>query len=533
MGEAAMLSRVHLDFKGRVMKFSGSILMASAAALVAVSAQAADLPTKKAAPAADYVKVCNAFGAGFFVIPGSDSCIKLGGRVRYEMTERPKAPGGSVNQWAYNLAGQVYPRDAYYERAREFLNADVRSQTGYGELKAYMSMRFSQDTLPSGPFGGGKIALSNTATTGIKQNAGLFQGLPSNSFYIDAGYVQWAGITAGIAHSFYDFYTHNYEIEDYTFGGSDQPITLFGYTAKVGGFSASASVEDPAARRVGDSTADIGTAQNNPKNATTAAYLTYGAVKVPEIVGNMRFDAPWGAVQVSGALHEVNSAPIFGCSSAGSGGINCGNVGDKYRLALGTTPSSVWGFALQGGVKVKLDAISPGDSATVQVSYAQGAMNYVNGVNYYNGTANVYSNGLSIGVPVNDAFVLPNGSIALSKATGVFAGVQHYWAPTVRSALFGSYMQITNPLAAQLLTAGADNAKVWDIGFNTFWSPVKAIDIGAEVVYTDLKLSGANSLLTVSPSCAATAVNTCGKNTYLIPSNSNDWRGRLRLQVTF
>ena len=224
---------------------------------------------------------------------------------------------------------------------------------------------------------------------------------------------------------------------------------------------------------------------------------------------------------------------ITGCSSAGSSGINCGNIGDKYTLPVGYTPPSVLGFAVQGGAKIKLDAISPGDSVTAQVSYAQGAIDYVNAVNYYNGTTNTYGNGLSIGVPVNDAFVLPNGSIGLSKATGVFAGTQHFWVPTVRSALFGSYMQVINPSAAQLLSAGADNAKVWDIGLNTYWSPVKALDIGAEVMYTNLKLSGANSLLTVSPNCATLTTNTCGKSTYLIPASSNDWRGRIRLQVTF
>jgi len=516
------------------MTYFSAALMGSAVALATVSAQAADLPTRKAEPSIEYVKVCNAYGAGFFVIPGSTACIKLGGRVRFEANYRGNAPGGSPNQWAYNLAGTVYPRDNFFERSRVFLNVDVRDQTPYGELKTYFSWRVTDDSLPAGPLGGGKIALPTTSTTGIKENAGLFQGLTNPAFYIDAAYVQWAGLTAGVTHSFYDFYQHDYEIQALTFGGSDQPLALLGYTAKFGGgFSASASAEDPAARRVADSAADIGTAQNNPKNATTAAYLTYGGTRIPEFVGNLRYDGGWGSLQLSGALHDVNSAPIFGCSSAGSGGINCGNVGDKYVLPLGYTPSSKLGFALQGGVKVKLDAISPGDSATVQVSYAEGATNYVNGTNYYNGTTNVYNSGLSISIPVNDAFVLPNGSIGLSKATGVFAGFQHYWVPTVRSTLFGSYMDVKNPSAAQLLSAGADNARVWDLGFNTFWSPVKALDIGAEVVYTNLNLSGANSLLTVSPSCATTIPNTCGKNTYSIPSSSNDWRGRLRIQVTF
>ncbi len=91
------------------------------------------------------------------------------------------------------------------------------------------------------------------------------------------------------------------------------------------------------------------------------------------------------------------------------------------------------------------------------------------------------------------------GTISLSQATGGFLGYQHFWVPTVRSNLFGSYLEITNPHAAQLLSSGADNARIWDIGFNTFWSPVKALDLGAEVVYTNLRLSGANSLSTADP----------------------------------
>jgi len=500
---------------GFEMKHLNIFLLSSGAALAALSAQAADLPTRKAAPAAEYVKVCNTFGAGFFVIPGSDTCIKLGGVVRYEANYRGGAPSGVLNQFAYNLAGTAYPRDAFFERGRGYISADVREQTGYGELKSFFNLRYTQDTLPPGPFGGGKVSVAGLPA-GVKENAGLFQGLPNSQFYIDAAYVQWAGLTAGTAHSFFDFYTHNYEIQSLTFGGSDQPLLLAAYTAKFAGFSATVSAEDAAARRIGDSLADTGAGDNNPAivapgKPPIAAYLTYGSIKMPDFVGALRYDGGWGSAQVAGALHEVNSAPIFGTPGA---------------LPVGFTPGSKTGFALDAGVKIKLDAISPGDSATAQVTYTQGALDYVNAVNYYAGTSNVYASNQSIGIPVNDAFVLPNGSIALAKATGAFAGFQHYWVPTVRSALFGSYMQITNPAAAQALTAGADNAKVYDIGFNTFWSPVKALDIGAEIVYTHLNLSGVPAKqFTVQPNSSA--------STLPIPGNSNDVRGRLRIQVTF
>jgi len=61
------------------MTLTKSLLLGSSATLVAVAgAQAADLPSKKAAPAT-YVKVCDAYGAGFFVIPGTDTCVRVGG----------------------------------------------------------------------------------------------------------------------------------------------------------------------------------------------------------------------------------------------------------------------------------------------------------------------------------------------------------------------------------------------------------------------------------------------------------------------
>ena len=65
------------------MKMVKSLLLGSAAGLVAVTAgQAADLPVK--AKPVEYVKVCSLYGAGFYYMPGTDMCIKIGGWVRAE-----------------------------------------------------------------------------------------------------------------------------------------------------------------------------------------------------------------------------------------------------------------------------------------------------------------------------------------------------------------------------------------------------------------------------------------------------------------
>jgi Porin subfamily len=55
-----------------------NLVLGSAASLFAVGAAgAADLPVK--AKAVEYVRICSLYGAGFFYIPGTDTCIKLGG----------------------------------------------------------------------------------------------------------------------------------------------------------------------------------------------------------------------------------------------------------------------------------------------------------------------------------------------------------------------------------------------------------------------------------------------------------------------
>ena len=70
-----------------------SLVLGSAAGLVAMSgAQAADLPVK--AKAVEYVRICSLYGAGFFYIPGTDTCIKLGGYLRVDTTFNGGIYGG-------------------------------------------------------------------------------------------------------------------------------------------------------------------------------------------------------------------------------------------------------------------------------------------------------------------------------------------------------------------------------------------------------------------------------------------------------
>ena len=63
-----------------------SLLLGSAAALIAVSgARAADAVVVAEPEPAEYVKVCDVYGAGYFYIPGTETCLRIGGYVRYDI----------------------------------------------------------------------------------------------------------------------------------------------------------------------------------------------------------------------------------------------------------------------------------------------------------------------------------------------------------------------------------------------------------------------------------------------------------------
>ena len=114
------------------MKLLKSSLLGSAAALAAAAgAQAADLPVKKAVPV-EYVRVCSAYGAGFFYIPGTDTCLRLSGRARFEMGYAPTDSRTGIGNG-----------DTVGYRSLARINLDARTQTGYGTLRAFTRLEFA------------------------------------------------------------------------------------------------------------------------------------------------------------------------------------------------------------------------------------------------------------------------------------------------------------------------------------------------------------------------------------------------------
>ena len=84
-----------------------TLLLGTAAGLVAVAgAQAADMPVK-AAPV-QYVKICSLYGDGFYYIPGTDTCLKMGGYVRvqaeYNMGAAASGSARDAGRWPHRAA---------------------------------------------------------------------------------------------------------------------------------------------------------------------------------------------------------------------------------------------------------------------------------------------------------------------------------------------------------------------------------------------------------------------------------------------
>jgi hypothetical protein len=128
------------------MKSARDLLLGSAASLLAIgAAQAADLPVK--AKAVEYVRICSAYGAGFWYIPGTDTCIKLGGYFRADVTFNGSLHGQPA--WSGDLGQQNRYRDYFVDRSRMALTIDTRTATDYGVVRTFTQGNFQFNTQAS------------------------------------------------------------------------------------------------------------------------------------------------------------------------------------------------------------------------------------------------------------------------------------------------------------------------------------------------------------------------------------------------
>ncbi|WP_245454306.1 porin [Aquabacter cavernae] len=237
----------------------GALLLGAALTLCAGAAAAAEPP-----PVADArVRQCAAQGKGFAYIPGTDTCLRVGGFMEYE------AYYNSYNQ-------EPAQNDRTYTIATASLVMDARTATEYGTLRSYTDLRFRWRT------------------------ANEFSDGPSTSqispYYM---YIQLAGFTIGHQQSFFDFYANaNVYGTDTGTVGDQTRLNMLAYTFEMDhGFSATVSLEDSVARM-------SGIYASNP--ALAGSVLDYQTPDpLPEIVAVFGQTGDWGQFQLSGALHQV------------------------------------------------------------------------------------------------------------------------------------------------------------------------------------------------------------------------------------
>lgn len=114
-----------------------SLLIASAASLACVSvAQAADAIVAAEPEPLEYVRVCDAFGTGYFYIPGTETCLKIGGYIRLQFDARS-------NYDLDTAAGVADLGDdsGYRTNTRAQLRFEAKSDTELGTLGSRVTMR--------------------------------------------------------------------------------------------------------------------------------------------------------------------------------------------------------------------------------------------------------------------------------------------------------------------------------------------------------------------------------------------------------
>ncbi|MGB7334195.1 MAG: porin, partial [Salaquimonas sp.] len=252
-----------------------SLLLGSAAAMIAVSgAQAADAIIVEPEPM-EYVKVCDMYGAGFFYIPGTETCMNINGFVRSTYIHREETidtnltvaglpvtaqvttggffggfTNGTTSAGAAAFAGPFrLERNTSSWNIRGRLNFDVRNETEYGTLRSELRLQ-GGDAGTSGEASGRANVAIDRALISL---AGFRLGYSDTYWTTNHGY--GAG-TPAINDGFYDF---------------DQAI-FFDYTATLmDGVSVTVGVQDSNGGSFGASSPDIYVGMNASFGGLTLA----------------------------------------------------------------------------------------------------------------------------------------------------------------------------------------------------------------------------------------------------------------------
>jgi Porin subfamily len=479
------------------MKMVKSLLLGSAAGLVAVTAgQAADLPVK--AKPVEYVKVCSLYGAGFYYMPGTDLCMKVGGWAR---AEAGYGYNGNVTWGPYSGNANSRNTNNMTYRARGYITADVRSQSEYGTIRGYLAVGL------------------NTSDVGLNT--------ASNTFSANRAFVQFAGFTGGLSQSFYDYYS----VPAIGFAGAypasdtgDPGWYVLGYTAQLGN-GLSLTVADEARRITQIINEGIGSTGGALPGNATAFPGSYGGQQFGDIVGNLRLDQAWGGGQIMGALHQVNANYYSNTIGPASG-----HPGDAYGWAAGV------------GLRLNFPMIAQGDFFEGQVNVTQGALRYI--FQTANSNYSKVDGGTEAFGVLSDAVYGPaSDSVHLTSAWNVNAGYDHYWLPNWHQSLYGGYAAVTYGATANgelctlegigaggVATAGCNNNwSTWWLGSRLQWDVTKTFYMGVEVLYENLH-SGTTPTGALPSSLAIASSSAVGGT---VEGNSGDWLIRFRAHRDF
>ncbi|MGF6313130.1 hypothetical protein ABIB82_007161 [Bradyrhizobium sp. i1.8.4] len=461
------------------MKMVKVLMLGSAAGVIAVAgAQAADLPVK--AKAVEYVKVCSLYGAGFYYIPGTDTCIKLGGYLR---VQAGLATNGLYDTANSGVAGaQNRLRNYYTTGSREDLTIDTRTATEYGVVRTFFDGVFTWNS-------GGYAGAGTTAVNGSTAYSGAT--VAGGTLGVYYAFIQFAGFTFGKAQSQFSAPWTNYPGNNFDGlpGGSGwDPVNQFTYTADFGqGITASFSAQD----QVQHDTTNIW----NVSGTTAAGLATgaYGANDIggawsPDLVAMVRVDQAWGLFQASAAAHN-NHAAYYGADET------TGHPADK------------WGWAGQLALSIKNIPTGPGDTINLTGVYTNGASRY-NFQDYMSTTYAMYGGtGLagayqSVGLGgLSDSVFVAGSGQELTTTYGFRGGYTHNWDPRWATGIYGAWAAVRYNSTAKGYICGAfvttlalssgiggcnPDFNYAVAGVATYWTPVKNLTFSADLAYTML-----------------------------------------------
>jgi hypothetical protein len=519
------------------MKMVKSLILGSAAGLLAMGgAQAADLPVK--AKAVEYVRICSLYGAGFFYIPGTDTCIKLGGYVRVDTTFN----GSIYDQpaWSGDLGQGNRYRDYFASRSRMALTVDTRTATEYGVVRTFGQGDFQFTTQGNNSVNPNVF----TASPGAGTNTGLLNQPGEGYVAVEMVFIQFAGFTFGKSASAYATPWHGYPGNNSSFllGGHDTVtgVNNIQYTAQFGnGVSGTIGLDDPV---VFNRTAvyNLGYGLNATGNGGNA----YAGVRAPDVVGNIRVDQAWGLFQISGALHEVSGSYDFLNGVAVPAGAQGPAAAAPTALSeIGGHPDAKWGGSVMAALQIKNIPTGAGDDLKIDGTYALGDTKQVIATSAASPSFMMFSGTgrpgayQSIGFgattdavwlpnrpttgAVNQAGIFGDNQLKLTEAYGIRGAFNHNWDPYWSTSLWGSYSQVryggsnidltsakgawcANYTAGKAVSANYScnpDYNVAQVGLTTRWTPVKNLTFSAEVgaFFLDQKFTGAATLAAAAP----------------------------------